>query len=81
MNYKMPKEQVLTKAQKNISIFKESGFWDTLCLDPFWPKTHKFIVDTLSQESPSTGDEMNARYMAEQYLKVFGARELVDNEE
>ena len=80
MNYKMPKEQVLTRAQKNVSIFKESGFWDGLCLDRFWPKTHKFIIDTLSQELPGTTDEMNARYMAEQYLKVIGARDLEGEE-
>ena len=77
MKYKMPREQVLTRAQKNASIFKESGYWDTLCcIDPFWEKTHKFIIDTLSQEAPNITDEMNARYMAEQYFKVVGARKL-----
>ncbi len=78
MDYKIPREQVLTRTQKNISIFKESGYWDTLCLDPFWEKTHKFIVDTLSQEAPGITDEMNTRYMAEQYFKVIGARELLN---
>lgn len=78
MNYKMPKEQVLVKAQKNVSIFKESGYWEGLSADPFWEKTHRFVVETLSQESPNVTDEMNARYMAEVYLKVPGAKELID---
>lgn len=81
MNHKMPREQVLTRAQKNVSIFKESGYWDVLCLDLFWAKTHKFVIDTLSQESPNVSDEMNARYMAEQYLKVVGARDLTEQDE
>ena len=76
MIYRMPREQVLTGTQKNVSIFKESGYWDSLCLDPFWPKTHKFIIDTLSQETPGITDEMNARYMAEEYFKVAGAKDL-----
>lgn len=77
MDYKIPREQVLTRTQKNVSIFKETGYWGGLCLDPFWEKTHKFIIDTLSQETPGITDEMNARYMAEQYFKVIGARELL----
>ena len=75
MEYKIPKAQVLARAQKSVSIFKESGFWEGLSADPFWEKTHQFVVETLSQESPSIGDEMNARYMAEVFLKVPGARE------
>lgn len=78
MNWRMPREQVLTKAQKRISILKESGYWDALCLDPFWPKTRKFVIETLSQDLPGITDEMNARYMAEQYLNVAGARDLAE---
>ena len=77
MNYKMPKEQVLTRTQKNVSIFKESGYWEGLSADPFWVKTHEFIIDALSKDNPAITDEMNARYMAEQYFKVVGARELL----
>lgn len=78
INYKMSREHVLTRAQKNISIFKESGCWDVLCRDPFWVKAHKFVIDTLSQEPPDIVAELNARYMAEQYLKVVGARDLIE---
>ena len=79
MDWIIPREQVLAKAQKNISIFKESGFWDSISKDPFWEKTHKFVIETLSRENPSINDEMNARYMAEQYLKVPRARELKES--
>lgn len=69
----MDRTRVLAEVQKTVSILKESGWWELASFDPFWEKTHAFIIETLAQENPPIVQEMNARYMAERYFNVFGA--------
>ena len=76
--------EVLTQVQHVVSVMKEPGAhwvrWEDLCFDPFWEKTHRFIVDTLSS-SADAQQRMNARYMAERYFGVeagFQGNELLE---